>query len=89
MGIDGGLDEDVIDDVHDAIVEQQVRLDDERGDVAGGDVLPGGVDAERERLARGGRLGATDEFGGVHRGTVNELQADERAVVSAHVNNLT
>ena len=49
-----GVGEDGVDDVHDAVWEEHVGLDDARGDVAERDVLAGRVDREGERLARGG-----------------------------------
>ena len=55
-GIRVRVGEDRVDDVHDAVREEHVGLDDARGDVAERDVLAARVDREGERLARGGRV---------------------------------
>lgn len=46
-----GVDDDGVNDVDHTIGQDDVGLDDESGDIALGDVLPGGVDGERESLA--------------------------------------
>lgn len=62
----------------DSVGKEHVRLNDLGGDVAGGDVVTGGVQHERQRLARGGGKVRARKEGRVDRGAVNELHIATR-----------
>ena len=75
------VEEHAVDDVDDAVREEDVWLDDLGGHVARGDVVPGRVQHERERLARCGRVVLGRQERGVDGAAVDDLPGRRRCIV--------